>query len=229
MRRMHRFVLLVAAAAAAIIVVPTAGARVSGAVTPTTIEDSFSGKSIDSSVWSWWGTNDPQSVTFGLDHGAMKVDVAADASPDFSAGGQTRCAVRGDFDARARFELTVWPPHVGVWISLFAAGTPYNVYRVGWQFSPGDAYGAYLPPAGSSLPAADQGGTLRLTRWGDIYTGWYLSGVRWIPIISGIGRTDDEPLSLSVYNISNASPFGGQPVEVKLTRFHVEADGISCP
>jgi hypothetical protein len=228
MRKVH-LIGLVLAAAAAIAVAPIAAARVAGTVTPSTIEDTFSGKTIDSSVWAFWGTNDPTAVSFAQNHGALNVDVAAAAQPDFSSGGQTRCSVHGDFDARARFELAVWPEHAGVWISLAAAGTPYNVYRVGWSFDPGEAWGAYLPPAGNSLPAVDTTGTLRLTRWGNIYTGWYLNGVRWIPIVSGVGPTGDEPLSLAVYNLSSAASFAGQPVEVKLMRFHVEADGIVCP
>ena len=117
----------------------------------------------------------------------MTVNVGAAAQADFNVSGQTRCLASGDFDARVDFDLGTWPARNGVWLSLMAAGTPYNVYRVSWQFDESEAYGTYLPPAGNTLPASGTTGSLRLRRWGDIYTGYYLSGRRWVPLVSGIG------------------------------------------
>jgi hypothetical protein len=218
---------IVVLAALAIAALPAAASG--GEVTPRTIDDRFAGSSIDSNVWAWWGTNQPGLVSFAQGKGAMTLSVNAGAQPDFNVSGQTRCLAGGDFDARVDFDLGTWPARNGVWLSLMAAGTPYNVYRVSWQFDESEAYGAYLPPAGNTLPASGTTGSLRLRRWGDIYTGYYLSGRRWVPLVSGIGPTGDIALTLAAFNISNAATFAGLPVTVSFDNFRVVADRIVCP
>jgi hypothetical protein len=216
--------------AAALAVAAAFSATASGGVSPHRITDMFHGSTIDTSdVWAWWGTNQPGSVSFGQGDGVLTVDVAADAQPDFGAGGQTRCSVHGDFDAQVDFNLVNWPARNGVWVNMSAGGTPYNVYRVSWQFDPSESYGAYLPPVGANLPASDAAGTLRLTRLGDIFTAYYLSGKSWIPLISGTGPTGDVPLSVGVFNISNAATFAGLPVSVSFDNFKATADAVVCP
>jgi hypothetical protein len=200
-----------------------------GVVTPVSISDRFGGTSIDPNVWAFWGTNQPGLVDFAQGGGTLNVNVSAGAQPDFNVGGQTRCAAHGDFDARVGFNLVNWPAQNGVWVSLMVAGTPFNLYRVSWQFDPSESYGAYLPPVAMTLPATGTTGTLRLTRRGDIFTAYYLDGRSWIPIISGTGPTDDVPLTLAVFNISQAATFAGLPVSVAFDNFHVVADRIVCP
>jgi hypothetical protein len=179
-------------------------------------------------VWAWWGTNQPGLVDFAQGNGVLTVRVSAAAQSDFNAGGQTRCLAHGDFNAQVDFNLVDWPARNGVSVSLMIGGTPYNVYRVSWQFNPSEAYGAYLPPAGTTLPAEGTSGTLRLSRAGNIVTAYYLAGRDWIPIISGTGPTGDVPLTLAVFNISGAASFAGQPVTVSFDNFHVFADRIVC-
>jgi hypothetical protein len=225
---MRRFARIgaVAMVAAALVFPGVAGA---GIVTPHRIDETFNGSSIDySHVWAWWGTNQPGLVDFAQGGGVLTVNVSAGAQPDFNVGGQTRCLAHGDFDAQVGFDLLAWPPQNGVTVSLMVGGTPYNVYRVSWQFPQTEAYGAFLPPAGTTLPATGTTGTLRLTRQGDIFTAYYLSGRSWIPIISGNGPTGDVPLTLAVFNISAAATFAGLPVTVAFDDFHVFADRIVC-
>ena len=201
-----------------------------GIVTPHRIDEPFLGSSIDySSVWAWWGTNQPGLVSFAQGGGVLTLDVSGAAQPDFNVSGETRCLAHGDFDAQVDFNLVAWPPQNGVWVSLMVGGTPYNVYRVSWQFPQTEAYGAFLPPVGTTLPATGTSGTLRLTRRGDIFTAYYLSGLRWVPIISGTGPTGDVPLTLAVFNISTAATFAGQPVTVTFDNLHVFADHVVCP
>jgi hypothetical protein len=213
---------------AAILLLPAAA--VGGTVTPHRIDDAFRGSSIDyANVWASWGTNQPGLIDFAQTGGALTVNVSGAAQPDFNVSGQTRCLARGDFDAQVDFNLVNWPAQNGVWVSLMVGGTPFNVYRVSWQFDPSEQYGAYLPPVGTTLPAAGTTGTLRLTRHGDIFTGYYRSGLGWVPIISGTGPTDDVPLTLAVFNGSDAATFAGLPVTVAFDDFHVFADRIVCP
>jgi hypothetical protein len=201
-----------------------------GVATPLSIDDNFTGTSIDyAHVWDWWGTNQPDFVSFSQGRGTLNVDVSGGAQPDFNVSGQTRCLAHGNFDARIDFNLAHWPPQNGVTVSLMVGGTPFNVYRVSWQFEQSEAYGTYLPPAGGTLPATGTSGTLRLTRFGDIFTGWYLAGRNWVPIASGVGPTDDVPLTIAVFNISGAATFAGLPVTVAFDNFHVRADQVICP
>jgi hypothetical protein len=219
---------LVAAILATLIAFPAIG--LGGIVTPHRIDEMFSGTSIDySNVWAWWGTNQPGLADFAQGGGVLTINVTAGAQPDFNVGSQTRCLAHGDFDAQVGFNLVTWPAQNGVWVALMVGGTPFNVYRVSWQFDPSDQYGAYLPPAGTTLPATGTTGTLRLIRQGDIFTAYYLSGRNWIPIISGTGPTGDVPLTLAVFNISGAATFAGLPVTVAFDNFHVFADRIVCP
>jgi hypothetical protein len=201
-----------------------------GVVTPVSITDRFTGPSIDySNVWAFWGTNQPGLVSFSQGGGTLNVNVSSGAQPDFNVGGQTRCLAHGNFDAQVDFDLVNWPPQNGVWVVLQVGGTSLNVYRVSWQFEPSEAYGAFFDPVGNTLPAMGTSGTLRLTRVGDIFTGWYRSGSSWIPIISGVGTTDDVPLTLAVANISGAATFAGLPVTVAFDNFHVRANRVICP
>jgi hypothetical protein len=224
---MKRLLLVGSLALAAALVFPVLGGT--GTVTLRHIADPFNGSTIDPNVWLPWGTNQPGLVDLEQSGGVMTVNVSPNAQPDFVGGESTRCLAHGDFDARVDFNLVSWPAENGTWLSLQVAGTPYNVYRVSWQFDPSEAYGAFLPPVGTSTGATATSGTLRLTRTGDVFTASYLSALDWIPIISGTGPTGDVPLTLAVFNISGAATFAGLPVTVDFDNFKVNAQQIVCP
>jgi hypothetical protein len=223
--------LLALLATLSVAVLGFAGSAFAAVVTPTVIEEPFVGTSIDyTHVWAWWGTNQPDHVRFYQANGVMNIDVSATAQPDFDVGNATRCMARGDFDARVSFNLVDWPPENGVWVSLMVNGGPFNVYRVSWQFPDHEQYGVYLPPSGNTVSATGTTGTIRLTRKGSTFTGYYLAGDgTWVPIGSGIGPTDDASFTLGVFNISAAATFAGLPVTVTLDNFRVIADQIVCP
>ena len=221
---------LAASAAAMVTLLAFSGGASAGIVTPHFIYEPFTGASIDyTHTWAWWGSNQPGAVQFTQASGVMNINVAASAQDDFNVSGATRCAARGDFDAVVQFNLPTWPSADGVWVSLMATGTPFNVYRVTWQFNPNEQYGAYFPPAGTSVPATGTNGWLRLSRRGDIFTGYYLNGLSWVPIVSGVGPTSDAGFTLAVFNISGASPFGAKAAAVTFDNFTATADRIICP
>jgi hypothetical protein len=201
-----------------------------GLVTHHVIADSFSGTAISPSVWAWYGTNQPDSVAFTQAGGLLRVDVSETATDDFNFSLGTRCRARGDFDALLSFRLVEWPARNGVWVSLMAADTDgFNVYRVSWHFGDGEAYGAYLPPAGTAVDASGDKGVLRLARRGSTWAGYYLSGARWILIASGVGPTSDISFSPGVFNIPDATPFGGQATTVAFQGFSAFAARVVCP
>jgi hypothetical protein len=207
-----------------------AGVPPIGLVTPHFMSDSFAGPALDRNVWGWYGTNQPDNVAFAQSAGALSVSVASTATNDFNASLGTRCRVRGDFDATLSYRLVEWPARNGVSVSLMAADTGgFNVYRVSWLFGDGEAYGAYLPPAGTAVAASGDSGVLRLARNGSTWTGYYLSGRHWTPIVSGVGPTGDVALSPGVFNVSAATPFGGAATRVAFDGFHASAARVVCP
>jgi hypothetical protein len=214
----------------ALAVLVSAGVASAGIVTPHRIDETFTGASIDyTHTWWFWNTNQPDSVTFDQANGVMNINIAAIAQNGFFGGGATLCRARGDFDATVDFNLPTWPTSDGIWVTLQMTGTPFNVYRVTWQYQPNEAYGAYFPPGGSSLPATGTSGTLRLSRRGDIFTGYYRNGPSWVPIASGVGPTDDASVSLGVSNNPGVSPFLGLPATITFDNLHVFADKFVCP
>ena len=220
------------AVAASIAVLATAATSLGGGVTPSLIHDSFNGTSIDSNVWGWSGTNQPQNVSISQTGGGLTVSVSSAAANDLNAALGTRCKARGNFDARLAFSLVSWPSANGVWVSLNTAGTGgFNAYRVSWLFSTGDEYGVYLPPSGGgTTQASGTDGTLRLTRSGSTWKAYYLSGTTWVQIDgSGTGPTYDIEFNPSVFNLSGVLPFGGQATTVTFRKFTVVADRIVCP
>jgi hypothetical protein len=224
---MKRVLLVASLVLVAALAFPVLGSA--GAVTLRHIGDPFNGSTLDPNVWLPWGTNQPGLVTFEEGGGVLTANVLADAQPDIVVSASTRCLAHGDFDARVDFNLVNWPPQNGTTVSLAVEGTPYNVYRVSWQLSPSEAYGTFLPPVQALASATGTTGTLRLTRTGDVFTAYYLSGLDWVPLASGTGPTDDVPLGIGVDNISAASPFAGLPVTVDFDNFKVNAQQIVCP
>jgi hypothetical protein len=221
---------LVAVGGSATRAVRAAGVPPVGLVTPHFISDSFAGGVIDPNVWGWYGTSEPDHVTFRPGGGALVVSVAATAPNDFNASLGTRCKVRGDFDATLSFRLVQWPANNGVWVSLMAADTGgFNVYRVSWQFGSGEAYGGYLPPAGTAIDGSGNQGVLRLARQGSTWSAYFLSGRHWTPIVSGPGPGSDIALSPGVFNVSGATAFGSQATVVAFDSFHVSAARVVCP
>jgi hypothetical protein len=196
-----------------------------GLVTPHHIEDRFSDQVIDSNVW-WFNSSQPDQVALAEGDGHVTVNVSGGAANDFNAGLSTKCKATGDFDARLSFTLPVWPAFDGVGLLLMAGDTGFNVYRASASW--GDSYGAFLPPAGNTIPATGSSGTLRLVREGSTMTAFYLSDHRWVAIASGPGPTFDVGINIAVFNISAATVFGGQPAIVEFNEFRLFADGIVC-
>ena len=228
-RRLLLVGLLLALAASGV-----SAAALGGGATPKLIHDSFAGSSIDSNVWGWYGTNQPDSVSISQVNGALTVGVTSTAPNDFNAGLGTRCKARGDFDARLTFDLAAWPAENGVWVSLNTNTNGYNAYRVSWHFdSVEEAYGAYLPdanPDGGLVASTDRTGTLRLTRTESTWSAYFQSVLGdWVQIASGAGPSQDIEFIANIFNLSNVLQFGGQATTVKFTKFKVVADSVVCP
>lgn len=216
----------VAVTLAALLSVASVSTALAGLVTPHRIDDRFSGQAIDSTVW-WFHSTQPDQVTLAEGGGHVTVNVLAGATNDFDAGLVAQCRASGDFDARLSFALTAWPVLDGVGLNLAAEDTGgFNVYRASASW--GDSYGAFLPPAGATVPATGSSGTLRLVREGSTMTAYYQSDHHWVAIASGPGPTSDVHIGMGVFNISAATVFGGQQATIEFNEFHLFADAITC-
>ena len=211
-----------------LVALASSAAAGAGNVNRHIIQDSFSGDTIDPDLFFVW-TNQPDNVSISQHEGAATVAVAAGATNDVSAGLFTRCQVQGDFDARLAFRLPLWPLQNGLTVSLLVPDGGYNAYRVSWQFGSGDMYAAWPNQIGTPVDASGDTGTLRLTRTGSVWAGYYLLGDQWVQLSSGPGPTRDETINLTVFNLSGVLPFGGQAATIQFNRFQVVADGINCP
>ncbi|MGZ6563239.1 MAG: hypothetical protein ACXVH3_26025 [Solirubrobacteraceae bacterium] len=222
---LRTIVTAVAATLASLFVVAAPGAAL---VTPHLIYDGFNSNAIDSSTW-WSSTNQPGQVSISQTEGHAVISVAGTAANDFNGGIGTRCKARGDFEAAVSYQLPAWPTLDGVWVSLMASDTPgFNTYRASASW--GDSYGSYLPPAGTTVPASGTEDSLRLSRHGSTWAAYYLdANHHWVTITSGSGPTNDTSINLSLFNLSGATPFGGQPATVALDNFLLVAQKIVCP
>ena len=110
---------LLAVAAVLVMTVASPSLASGGVSTPVSIDDNFTGTSIDySHVWDFWGTTQPDFVSFSQGGRTLNVNISSGAQPGFFLSGQTRCLVHGDFDAQVDFNLMDWPPQNGVWVAL---------------------------------------------------------------------------------------------------------------
>jgi len=205
---------------------PPAATAASAQVTANRIDDRFAGSGIDSNAW-FFGTDQPDHIAISEGAGSATFNISQNAAGGFNSGLGTTCLASGDFDARVSINLVQWPLLDGVDVSLQASGTPYNAYRASASWY--DSWGAYLPPAGATTPATGTTGALRLTRFGSTWTAYYMADHRWVAIAAGDGPTDDLGMTLAVFNIPDATVFGGQTAIIQFTDFQLTADRIVCP
>jgi hypothetical protein len=122
--------------------------------------------------------------------------------------------------------LNQWPANDGVSLALNAPplGNTWINSAPG-----GEIYGLFVAPSGfTTIPTAASSGELRLVRRGDVTTGYERStGSGWTMIGSFAGSTDDTYVGVAIWN--TGEPFGGQPVSVRVTAFHLYAQQLVCP
>ncbi len=126
--------------------------------------------------------------------------------------------------------MTLWPYDSGVRVGVFGVlgGNPTpSMQRVSQVYPTSPAGEEAYVSANVSLvlaqkPTTDTSGSLRLTRIGSLFTGYYLdTGGSWVQMGSAIGPTADMPLYFMAW--SHDQFFGDQNVEVTLSNPRIEA------
>jgi len=189
--------------------------------TNTVIDDAFDGSLIDAATWTVQGSRSVEVY----ETGRLIFHVGADAPNAFVDGLFTVCRARGDFDAQVSYDLAMWPRLNALWVELGASGTPFGTYVTSRDYTTN--YGVYFPPVGMEVEATASHGSLRLTRVGSKWTGYYLDGDHWSLLASGEGPPEDVGLNLVVAN--DQPPFGGRETLVYLRNFRLTADHLVCP
>ena len=113
---------------------------------------------------------------------------------------------------------------------LMAANTGgFNVYRASWQFTPATRTAPTCRRAEARpRPETGNSGTIRLTRTGSTWTGYYQVRNTWVSLGSASGPTNPVQLSVGVNNNSGVIPFAGNPTTIDVDRFRATADSIVC-
>jgi len=144
---------------------------------PVRVADSFSGSTLDNSIWTTWSNGSGSNYTQA--NGQAVFSIAGDVTydPQWNNVGTdigTQCKFPGAFDARVHFSLPQWPTGNGADIELDALGdngavdtitrsttTQFDGYTI-WPVPFGD-------PGATSIP--DTSGRLRIARsHGDLQT-----------------------------------------------------------
>lgn len=137
--------------------------------------------------------------------GMLEIILPAESSgDDFSAGYQSTCKLRGDYDIQVDYNLIEFPPQNGVRIGLCAEGggveRPSMSNHDSWPT--GEHYSTDFSGAVSLLPTSDRMGKLRLVRIGNMITGYYFKSdtSTWQTIGSGSANTGDTFFTLGAWS-----------------------------
>ena len=148
----------------------------------------------------------------------------------FAAGYRSKCLLQGDFDIQVDYELLDWPFSNGVRVGL-----GYGGIGVVTRSSLGTAadYGG-LPRDVATLDvmgpavfvvAVSMTGSLRLTRFGNVWTGFYREGDQWTQIGSSSGLASDIRVDIAAWSHDYA--FTDHDVLIALDNFRINS-GAGC-
>jgi hypothetical protein len=198
-----------------------------------TISDDFDGAVINPGLWQPFAES--QAVRVFQQGGELRIQIDG-GSVDHGAGINGKFRLKGDFDASVDYRLISWPPTNGVRLG-FEGGPNDNGFMVKRvSFGPDEQpiqkedYMAFFTDDsqwyGNLVPTADPQGSLRLTRVGEVLTGYYKQNNAWLPIAahdySGSGYI--EWVDFGLWAIGN--PPAGQNVEIAFNNFQLTYDQL---
>lgn len=197
---------------------------------PVRITDSFSSPTLDPLVWSSGSGGTGASVTVA--NGRVTFSIAADATLDpqyqyVGSGITTKCAFRGNFDARVHFVVQQWPVTNGAGLALFAQKGFAEVDQIrrvtaSW----GDGYSTY-PSGMDAVPLPDQSGALRLNRSYGVLSAYFLHKGHWVRIAH---QGSSGEISIGVWlHATKDDGWQQQAVSAQVDNFRLTAQDADCP
>lgn len=200
------------------------------------LSDDFNDHTLNSDIWTVFKAGEGPNVK---EHrGWLEIMIPADSHGsgsgptygphDFGAGYITCQAIRGDFDVQVAFTLLDWPADNGV-----RSGVGLNLFFTAVErtsLAPQDYAGFggefylthFLDGVQGLVPTVDQAGKLRVTRVGNLMSGYYWNGHEWSLIHQGPGPTADGLVSIVAW--SHDQYFRGQDVKLAFDDFQLIAD-----
>jgi hypothetical protein len=205
--------------------------------------DDFDDDFTDPTLW----ISETSGVGPMIDEAAQRVVINFPTDPQngsngvFGARYRSRCRLRGDFDVQVDYETLAWPSENGIRLSLWALADPSPIWadgiggvgRVSFG-SAGDHSGfpreVYLTQFAGQvqgiIATADTAGALRLTRVGDVMTGYYLSATGWLEVSFGTTTNADVAFSLSAH--SHESVYAGEVTSLAFDNLVVTQGEVVC-
>ncbi|MBW3623934.1 MAG: hypothetical protein KY468_11055 [Armatimonadetes bacterium] len=149
---------------------------------------------------------------------------AKSSGETFKTHAEWRPLVRGDFDVRVDYRLLEWPAENGVKISL---GTGEgSVQRASDPGQGGEVYLVHFDAGGvaGTTPTTDAAGKLRLTRKGNILTGFIYRNGGWMTLHSTV-LPAVTPVRVHLSAWSHDRTFADKPVRVAFDNFMLRKEG----
>jgi hypothetical protein len=211
-------------------------ASASAASAPTSVVAYPYRDSFDQALGPIWHTSGSGSgATLAAVNSRLEVSIRADAANGPPGGWigapvGTNCQLHGDFDVQVDYELLVWPAANGVAAFMNTYYGPGPAFEsITRQSMPwGESYDARIDRVSSSALTNDGGGSLRLTRTGQVLTASARSsGGSWHIVATRRAVTD--PATITVGAATNDDVFGDRDVKVGFDNFSVNSGSLRCP
>jgi hypothetical protein len=190
--------------------------------TPVFVDD-FNDNTINQ---NWWDDFDQGGPTVTETNQHLEVDIPPTSSGDaFYAGYTSKFRIRGDFDVEVSYQLPIWPLKNGVRLGIIAGSLGFSPQRVSCGNGEG-CVDVYLVNNSGTLSvfldaSSHTEGKFRVTREGDIVTGYYYDSntSNWVEISSASKGIEDVKFTLQGW--SHDSYFIDQDVSVVFDDFTI--------
>lgn len=209
------------------------------ALADSTLSDNFDDNRLDPSKWISVEVGGPIVTEV---NNIIEMTIPADSSDPFLFQGDiiSACVLTGDFDIQVDYQLLNWPAKNGVRMGLStfstSTGESAEVLRISWgPNDPSRSFNPAMPevyltnPNRVVIATTDFSGKLRLTRVGNVATGYYFDSVEGWKELSSSAQTGDIHLYLAAFS-TNMGPlgdaFGDQEVKVAFDNLVVQGKKI---
>jgi len=205
----------------------------SGVIGQPCFYDDFNDNSVSTSLWTaGTGGSGP-----ALSETGRRLEITIPASSNnngttgFSAGLNSTCKLKGDFDIQLDYNFPAWPSANGVRVALSSVTGPVervsfgsNQDFYGW---PREVYLTHFSDGVNGIVSTtDLSGKLRLTRTGATATGYYYANGAWVPVHTAPSSTDDTAFSISAWSHDYA--FTDQEERVALDNLIINKGELLC-
>lgn len=215
--------------------VPTVPTLTPTVTSVVVVSDNFNDNTINSSIWDIGILSNDSTIEeinqrLEIVHGADARDVPGKGV--FFAQYLSRCVLSGDFDMQVTYHLLTWPASNGVRVGLsIGIDREYIVNFPMERLNTGsgnvEAYVADFYGVNGFFPTQDVTGKLRLTRLGDLLTGYYYKADNWIPIHTRSIPTVD--MYFAIASWSHTQIYGKQETKIAFDDFSINSGTLVCP